>query len=66
MTNKLQASKGETTNTKTTDEAVSGCCGGPAPAGTDACCVKDAAAKAAGESGCGCGPKVARTNSSCC
>ncbi len=22
---------------------VSGCCGGPAPVGTDACCAKDAA-----------------------
>src|SRR4029079_7383944 len=28
--------------------AASGCCGGPAPAGADACCVKDANAKAAG------------------
>lgn len=33
----------------------SGCCGGPAPAGADACCVKDADAKARGEDGCGCG-----------
>lgn len=32
-----------------------GCCGGPAPAGVDACCVKDADAKAAGDEGCGCG-----------
>lgn len=30
------------------------CCGGPAPAGVDACCVKDADAKAAGDVGCGC------------
>jgi thioredoxin reductase len=37
------------------DVAATGCCGGPAPAGTDACCVKDADAKAAGEDGCGCG-----------
>jgi hypothetical protein len=35
-------------------EAASGCCGGAAPAGVDACCVLDAAAKAAGERGCGC------------
>jgi thioredoxin reductase len=35
--------------------AASGCCGGPAPAGADACCVKDADAKAAGQDGCGCG-----------
>jgi thioredoxin reductase len=35
--------------------ATTGCCGGPAPAGADACCVKDADAKAAGQDGCGCG-----------
>jgi hypothetical protein len=32
-----------------------GCCGGPAPSKTDACCVADAEAKAAGKGGCGCG-----------
>jgi hypothetical protein len=32
-----------------------GCCGGPAPAAADACCVADATAKADGKSGCGCG-----------
>jgi thioredoxin reductase len=37
------------------DVAATGCCGGPAPAGADACCVKDADAKAAGQDGCGCG-----------
>ncbi|TIQ71809.1 MAG: flavoprotein, partial [Mesorhizobium sp.] len=31
-----------------------GCCGGPAPATVDACCVDDAKAKADGKSGCGC------------
>jgi hypothetical protein len=31
-----------------------GCCGGPAPDGADACCVKDADAKSAGEARCGC------------
>ena len=36
--------------------ASSGCCGGPAPAEVDACCVADAEAKAEGKSGCGCGP----------
>ncbi len=30
------------------------CCGGPAPADADACCVLDASAKAAGRDGCGC------------
>jgi hypothetical protein len=34
--------------------AASGCCGGRAPAGIDACCVEDANAKGAGKSGCGC------------
>ncbi len=33
---------------------AAGCCGGPAPAEVDACCVKDAEAKAVGKSGCGC------------
>jgi thioredoxin reductase len=32
-----------------------GCCGGPAPAPVDACCVADARAKEEGKSGCGCG-----------
>jgi hypothetical protein len=27
---------------------ASGCCGGPAPAGTDACCARDADAKVSG------------------
>ena len=31
-----------------------GCCGGPASAEAEACCVDDAAAKAAGQGGCGC------------
>jgi thioredoxin reductase len=39
--------------------ASSGCCGGPAPAKADACCVADAVAKAEGQSGCGCGPAKA-------
>ena len=33
-----------------------GCCGGPPLARTEACCAEDAAAKAAGGEGCGCGP----------
>jgi glycine/D-amino acid oxidase-like deaminating enzyme len=33
---------------------ASGCCGGPAPAGVEACCADDASAKAAGKSSCGC------------
>jgi hypothetical protein len=35
-------------------QEATGCCGGPAPAGVDACCQKDADAKAAGSNGCGC------------
>jgi thioredoxin reductase len=38
---------------------AAGCCGGPAPSGVDACCVKDADAKAAGSDGCGCGTQAA-------
>jgi hypothetical protein len=34
--------------------ADSGCCGGPAPAGSDACCAQDTGAKAVGKTGCGC------------
>ncbi len=36
--------------------AAGACCGGPAPSAVAACCVADAAAKAEGKSGCGCGP----------
>jgi hypothetical protein len=32
----------------------SGCCGGPAPAEADACCIADLEAKDLGKSGCGC------------
>ena len=42
-------------NTTLALDGAAGCCGGPAPAEADACCVKDADAKAAGQSGCGCG-----------
>jgi thioredoxin reductase len=37
------------------------CCGGPAPAGVDACCVTDAVAKDEGKPGCGCGSDTAST-----
>jgi thioredoxin reductase len=33
---------------------IVGCCGGPAPAEMDACCVADVEAKADGKAGCGC------------
>lgn len=52
------------------EPAEAGCCGGPAPAGVDACCVRDADAKASGASGCGCGPAPKRAAvaaaASCC
>jgi thioredoxin reductase len=41
---------------------ASACCGGPAPAASGACCVLDAEAKAAGQSGCGCGSKESDTS----
>ena len=34
--------------------AAGSCCGGPAPATVDACCARDAEAKALGQDGCGC------------
>jgi hypothetical protein len=37
------------------EKPPSTCCGGPAPAGADACCARDAEVKSAGGSGCGCG-----------
>lgn len=37
-------------------KAATACCCGPAPEPENACCMKDAQAKAAGKSGCGCGP----------
>ena len=41
------------------------CCGGPAPADVDACCVEDAEAKVSGKGGCGCGSE-ASSKSACC
>jgi hypothetical protein len=38
----------------TVSNASAGCCGGPAPARVDACCVADAVAKDLGKTGCGC------------
>lgn len=51
------------------EEKAEGCCGGPAPAGIDACCAADSDAKIAGDEGCGCGtssPSPAKAASSCC
>ena len=43
------------TEINTGEKKSSGCCGGPAPEAVNACCVADAAAKAANKGGCGCG-----------
>ncbi len=47
------------------------CCGGPPKADTTACCVRDEDAKAAGATGCGCGPRSqvvvpAKKTQACC
>lgn len=49
--------------------SASGCCGGPAPAGTSACCAEDAVVKSTGGTGCGCGSaprRDASTKAACC
>lgn len=59
----------EPTQARPSVAVTSGCCGGPAPAGIDACCVRDAQAKADGAEGCGCGataPPVKPKVVSCC
>ena len=43
-----------TTRPVTVTGKSAGCCGGPAPAKIDACCVADAVAKDEGKAGCGC------------
>jgi quercetin dioxygenase-like cupin family protein len=43
--------------------STSACCGGPAPVGIDACCVRDAAAKTAGRAGCGCDAPTSQVGS---
>jgi hypothetical protein len=51
-----------TQSARSSNGPANGCCGGPAPAGTSACCAQDAAVKATGGAGCGCGaaePRVA-------
>lgn len=60
------ATEGQNTSTRANANT---CCGGPAPAGSDGCCVRDAEVKATGGGGCGCGsapagPKTVKTP--CC
>jgi hypothetical protein len=48
-------SKAATTEKGTGDDRnTNPCCGGPAPSNANACCARDADAKAAGASGCAC------------
>lgn len=63
-----EAGRGLASQEPTTKADEAACCGGPAPAGVDACCVKDANAKADGKSGCGCRDSRAKTeaNLPCC
>ena len=62
-----------TANLIPSNEPAAGCCGGPAPAGVDACCLDDAKAKQDGAADCGCDAVAAASAapvvvaaSSCC
>lgn len=67
MTNTINPRTTETTPTTETTEAA-GCCGGPAPQDSSACCALDAEVKSTGGTGCGCGPKAtaATPTKNCC
>jgi hypothetical protein len=54
------------TDTTRTPGASTGCCGGPAAKGANACCALDAEVKATGGSGCGCTPKTTTTTKKGC
>lgn len=70
MKDTVEAKPTETTTTTTsssTEIASTGCCGGPAPKGSSACCALDAESRTAGGSGCGCGGRpAATTTKGCC
>jgi hypothetical protein len=56
-------------NASTEKVARSGCCGGAAPQGADACCALDADIKSTGGAGCGCAAKKAsgaKQKGGCC
>jgi thioredoxin reductase len=53
------------TNLAGAESKAKGCCGGPAPEASDACCADDAQAKAKGEEGCGCATTVAAKATAC-
>jgi hypothetical protein len=68
-----EISKSETLTTESEalggKQAQSGCCGGAAPKGADACCALDASIKSTGGAGCGCAPRAAngaRQKGGCC
>lgn len=46
--------------------ASTGCCGGEAPATSDACCALDAEIKATGGAGCGCSSQPSPAKTGCC
>jgi hypothetical protein len=48
------ATSGVSSNAPAVKAAPGTCCGGPAPAGIDACCARDAEVQSTGASGCGC------------
>jgi RNA polymerase sigma-70 factor (ECF subfamily) len=67
MKDTSEAKTTETTTNTTTQDGSTGCCGGPAPQDSSACCALDAEVKAAGAAGCGCGAKTAApTRKGCC
>jgi len=67
--NASERQKADEKSSRKAHGSATGCCGGPAPAGTDACCVQDAAVKSNGGAGCGCGAPPRREGpktSLCC
>ncbi len=71
MANELQNSEtqGAERAASQAKDPQTGCCGGAAPQGVDACCALDAEVKATGGSGCGCAPRAASRGSQkgrCC
>jgi hypothetical protein len=71
MSKEIQTSETQATESNAVQgkQAQSGCCGGAAPQGADACCALDADIKSSGGSGCGCASQAAsgaRKKVGCC
>lgn len=71
MTTETRKSQATTSQDATVQskEAQTGCCGGAAPQGANACCALDAEIKSTGGAGCGCAPRKtngARQKGGCC